>query len=120
MKAVTHVLALVFALSGVAKLAGLEFEVQAFARWGYPLWFMVAVGLAEVAGALALLMPRLRALAAAALSALMVGAVATHVIHAEWGMLTVATTILALSAWRAWQGRAEIAALARPATALRA
>lgn len=120
MTAVARILALVFALSGAAKLAGLEFEVQAFARWGYPLWFMVAVGAAEVTGALALLVPRLQALAAAALSALMVGAIGTHVIHAEWGMLAIASAIFALSAWRAWRGRAEIATLLRPATPLQA
>lgn len=113
MKVITFLLAFVFALSGAAKLAGLDFEVQAFVRWGYPLWFMVAVGAAEVAGAAALLTRRLAALAAAALAVLMLGAVWTHLLHAEWGMLAVAVTILALAAWRAWQGRGEIGAMAR-------
>lgn len=108
MKVLALVLALVFALSGTAKLAGLDFEVQAFARWGYPLWFMVAVGAAELAGAAALLVRRLSALAAAGLAALMVGAVSTHLLHAEWAMLALAMTILGLAAWRAWQGRSDI------------
>lgn len=111
MKAVTLLLALVFAASGVAKLVALDFEVQAFTRWGYPLWFMYATGAAELAGAVGLLVRRLSALAAAALAALMLGAVGTHVIHAEWGMLALATTILSLAAWRAWQGRWEIRSL---------
>lgn len=119
-KPLPFALALVFALSGGAKLAGLEFEVQAFTRWGYPLWFMFATGAVEVAGALALLMPRLRALAAGGLAAMMVGAVATHVVHAEWAMLALAATILALSAGVAWRGRAEIAALVRPRAVLQA
>jgi len=113
MKAVTYLLALVFALSGAAKLAGLPFEIEAFARWGYPLWFMYATGAIEVAGAVALLARRVSALAAAGLAAMMVGALGTHVIHAEWGMLAVASVIFGLSAWRAWRGRAEIGALLR-------
>jgi putative oxidoreductase len=120
MKAVTYILALIFALSGGAKLAGLEFEVQAFGRWGYPLWFMFAVGAAEFAGALALLVRRLSALAALALAALMLGALGTHVIHAEWGMLALASVILALCAWRAWRGRGDIAALVPASGALQA
>ena len=113
MKAITLLLALVFAASGVAKLAALDFEVQAFTRWGYPLWFMFAIGAAEAAVAAGLLMRRLSAMAAAALSGLMLGAVGTHVIHAEWGMLALASTILSLSVWRAWLGRREIGSLLR-------
>lgn len=111
MKAFSLLLALVFAASGLAKLAALDFEVQAFARWGYPLWFMFAIGAAELAGAVGLLLRRLSALASAALAALMLGAVGTHVLHAEWGMLALASAILSLAAWRAWQGRGEIRAL---------
>ena len=43
----------------------------------------------------------------------MIGAVATHVIHGEWGMLALAGTIMALAAWRAFSGRTEIGALSR-------
>ncbi|MDA6077694.1 DoxX family protein [Edwardsiella anguillarum] len=43
-------LLIIFLASGVAKLAGLAFEQAAFARWGYPLWFMYAVGAAETLG----------------------------------------------------------------------
>lgn len=101
---IPFVLALVFFASGAAKLAGLEFEVVAFERWGYPLWFMYLVGLIEVTGALFLLLRRTSALAGAGLAAFMTGAVGTHVIHAEWGMLVVATVIMLLSARHAWIG----------------
>ena len=50
MRFVTPILALVFLASGGAKLAGLDFEIQAFTRWGYPIWFMYLTGVAEVAG----------------------------------------------------------------------
>ncbi|NGP54478.1 DoxX family protein [Thioalkalivibrio sp. XN8] len=100
----TTLLVLVFFASGGAKLIGLQFEIEAFTRWGYPLWFMYLVGVIEVGGAVLLLVPRLTAPVAGGLAAFMLGAVATHVVHAEWGMLVVATTILLLAAWRAWAG----------------
>jgi len=43
---------------------------------------------------------------------MMIGAVATHVAHAEWGMLVAASVILVLSATRAWLGRDDIRELA--------
>lgn len=90
-----YVLAAIFLLSGGAKLAGLPFEIAAFERWGYPLWFMYAIGAAEVAGALALAINFLRHLAAPALSLLMLGAIGTHILHAEWPMMLIASTITA-------------------------
>lgn len=114
---ITALLSLIFVLSGSAKLAGLDFEIQAFERWGYALWFMYAIGVAEVAGGLALWWSRVSAWASAGLSLVMVGAVGTHLIHAEWGMLAVASAILGVSLWRTWQSRgvfsvAQTAALA--------
>ncbi len=111
-KALSAVLALIFLASGGAKLAGLEFEIAAFERWGYPMWFMVFIGVVEVIGGIGLLLPRLSALAGAALSAMMIGAMGTHVLHAEWGMLVAAAVIFTMSVARAYLGRHEIAALA--------
>ena len=108
---VSWILALIFLLSGGAKLAGLEFEIEAFTRWGYPLWFMYLVGTLEVAGGIALLVPRVSALGSAGLAAFMTGAVATHVVHAEWAMLVVALAIMLTAAWRARAGTSDILAL---------
>ena len=105
------VIAAIFLLSGGAKLAGLEFEIAAFERWGYPLWFMYLTGALEVLGGVGLWVKRVSALAAACLAALMIGAVATHVLHSEWGMLVAATVIMGLAATRAWLGRNAILAL---------
>lgn len=110
-KVVTYVLALIFLLSGGAKLAGLEFELRAFERWGYPLWFMYMTGVLEVAGGIAILIPRISALASACLAALMIGAVGTHILNAEWPMMVLATLILLTAAWRAMKGCGEIKAL---------
>ena len=97
MKIITYILALVFIASGGAKLAGLDFEIQAFTRWGYPIEFMYFIGLAEVAGGLALVLNILKKYAAIGLSLVMVGAIGTHVIHNEWPMLAIATVIFILS-----------------------
>lgn len=104
----SYLLALIFLASGTAKLLGLPFELEAFARWGYPLWFMYLTGVLEVAGGIALLWPRFSALASLCLAGLMIGAVATHVMHAEWPMMMLAAGILALAAWRGWVGRADL------------
>lgn len=108
----TAVLALIFLASGGAKLLQLEFETAAFARWGYPTWFMLSSGALEVAGALGLLAGLLRGpnasalhrLAAAGLALLMLGAIATHLRFAEWPMAAVASAICAGCACLAWRG----------------
>jgi len=104
----SYILALIFAVSGVAKLLSLPFEVEAFARWGYPPAFMYFTGVLEVAGAIGLLIPKLSALASLCLAALMLGAIGTHIIHGEWPMLAIATVIALLAVWRGWSDRAEI------------
>jgi hypothetical protein len=62
----------------------------------------------EVAGGIGLLISRLSSLSASGLALMMVGAVATHIIHVEIGMLVVASIILLLAAIRAWIGRQDI------------
>lgn len=99
------ILTIIFFMSGAAKLASLDFELQAFERWGYPLWFMYLVGFIEVSGAVVLLIKPLRASAAAGLSLFMLGPIVTHVLHAEWGMMGVALVLMLFAGWIAWQWR---------------
>jgi putative oxidoreductase len=113
----TLLLLLIFVASGSAKLASLQFELVAFARWGYPLWAMYLIGVVEVLGGLLLLWPRFTSLVAAGLGCFMFGAIATHVVHAEWPMTGVATAIMALGLWRGWLGREDVRALLAPGAA---
>lgn len=113
MRITSYVLALIFAASGGAKLLSLPFEVDAFARWGYPPAFMYVTGTLEVLGAIGLLIPRLSSLASLCLAALMLGAIGTHLLHGEWPMLAVAFAIMFTSAWHGWVGRADILKLTR-------
>jgi len=101
-------LILLFTLQGGAKVMGAEHEVVAFTeRWGYPLWFMYAVGVLELAGAAGLLLPSLRAWAALGLVGLMLGAISTHVRVAEWFALPLPLTALAFALWVAWVSRGQ-------------
>src|SRR5213083_2473914 len=63
--------------SGAPKLVGESYAVQIFDDLGAP-WLRFVVGVLEVAGGIALLIPRLAGLAAACLVALMVGATAAQ------------------------------------------
>jgi uncharacterized membrane protein YphA (DoxX/SURF4 family) len=119
-KVLSILLALIFLASGLAKLASLEFELVAFERWGYPIWFMYSIGAVEVLGGLGLLIQRLSAAAAAALALMMIGAIATHVIHSEWGMLAAAAAIFLATVARAYLGRREFRSLIVQPTNLQA
>ncbi|NRP35803.1 hypothetical protein XMD579_000611 [Marinobacterium sp. xm-d-579] len=96
-KLITPLITLIFVASGSAKLLGLEFELEAFERWGYPLWFMYFTGVVEVIGGLVIWVKRLRLITSVGLNCVMIGAVATHLLNAEWPMLGVATVILILT-----------------------
>src|SRR5438874_1958335 len=64
----TVLVGLQFALIGGAKLLGEQQQVDNFIHWGYPTWFLMLVGVAEVAGALLLLVPRVATIGAALLA----------------------------------------------------
>ena len=84
-------LAALFAIQGAVKLGGSKVWISRFAAWGYPDHFYLVVGLAEVSGAILLLIPRLASFGVLLLIAVMVGATGTHLIHHE---PQVATTLV--------------------------
>lgn len=67
-------LALMFAMAGLAKVFGDQAMVEMFATIGIGQWFRYVVGVLEIAGALGVLIPRLSGLAALGLGCLTVGA----------------------------------------------
>jgi uncharacterized membrane protein YphA (DoxX/SURF4 family) len=73
------VVGLMFVGGGLAKLFGDATMVTLFDEIGAGDWLRYFVGACEVAGGIGLLVPRLCGLAAAALSALVVGAIVTNV-----------------------------------------
>ncbi len=73
------VLAAAFLAAGGAKLAGAAPLVAVYETIGVGQWFRYVTGIFEIGGAIALLTPRLSALAAPWLMCIMVGAIITHV-----------------------------------------
>lgn len=78
--ALQAMLALMFAMAGLAKVFGDPAMVEMFATIGIGQWFRYVVGALEIAGAVGVLVPRLSGLAALGLACLMVGATLTNVL----------------------------------------
>jgi putative oxidoreductase len=77
------ILATVFVLAALPKLLGIDAMSEAFVEWNYPPEFMYVIGLMEIAGALAILVPAAARAGFAILLFVMCGAVVTHVIAGE-------------------------------------
>src|SRR5437773_10344637 len=74
-------LALVCLRSGWLKVTGNIFWVRDFHRWGYPDWFRIAVGIAELTSTVLLLVPRLAGYGASLFVLVILGATYTHDTH---------------------------------------
>jgi len=98
-------LAALFLFAGGQKLVGAGGTVEHFADWGYPPWFRLLIGLIEVAGGLALLVPSVAFYAAGALGVVMIGAIYTLLTKSAPGIPAPIVCLLAL---------AFIASLRRP------
>ena len=94
-------LALTFAMAGLAKVFGAPAMVQMFATIGIGQWFRYVVGALELAGAAGVLIPRLSGLAALGLVCLMAGATLTNVLVLGTSPLPP-IGLLAVSALVAW------------------
>ena len=98
--AISLLLAFVFIVAGVPKLAGTEGHVRHFVVWGYPDWFRVVVGAIETTSAVLLLVPRLAFFGAIGIAMIMAGATYTHVVRVpeEAGRAPFTLSLLALAA----------------------
>ena len=74
-------LAIGFAMAAIGKLSGAANET--FVGWGYAPWFATLIGVLEIAGALLLLVPKTTRVAILGLTAIMLGAVYTHLVNGE-------------------------------------
>jgi uncharacterized membrane protein YphA (DoxX/SURF4 family) len=79
--AASIITALGIGLAGVAKFAAPGRWQELFAAWGFPQWFLPVAGAIEVAGAVALLIPRLSLYGVLLLGGVMIGAIVTLLIH---------------------------------------
>ena len=90
-------LALVCLRSGWLKVTGNIFWVRDFHRWGYPDWFRIVVGIAELISMVLLLVPRFASYGASLFVVVMLGAIYTHATHNESSRLPFNLFLLALS-----------------------
>ena len=74
-------LGLVFVIAGTSKLAGMEATVEAFTRFGYPIWFLYVVGFIEFVGGAGMVIQPVTRFAALLLFPIMLGAIGTHLLH---------------------------------------
>ena len=102
------VISLVFGLSGLAKLAGMEFEVEAFESWGFPMGAMYAVGVFELLGALGIWIDRMSAFVGLCLCGLALGALGTQLLFEDWLMAGVTAVILVIVCHYTWRQRDEL------------
>lgn len=76
-------LALLFIMAGVQKVAGSKMHTEAFTKWGYPQWFRVVTGVIELGAAVLLIIGYWNSTAAiigaAILVAVGIGGVITHI-----------------------------------------
>lgn len=102
-------LAALFVVAGLMKLAATDFEVSSFGHFGYALWFMHVIGGIELAGGLMLLAPSLAALGALAMMPIMVGAAFTHLLAGDPLVAAVPPiVVLILLGWLAYARRSDI------------
>jgi len=80
----TVLMAMLFVMQGIFKLQPNSPWPQMFKNWGFPAGSVLIVGAIELLAGIALLVPRIAAYAAATLALVMLGAAATHLLHAEW------------------------------------
>ena len=90
-------LAVLFGLQAWMKLSSSPTWVARFRAWGYPEHFYLVVGLMELLGAVALVVPRLVRFGVGMLLVVMVGATATHLLHREVQVITGLVLIALLS-----------------------
>jgi uncharacterized membrane protein len=105
-------LAVTYLAVAMPKLTAQPAAVTGFADIGFSTTGMYVIGVLEVAGAVALLIPRLCGLAALAFVGLMIGAVTVTVLHLGAGATILPGTLLVLVAIVAWARRDRTRALA--------
>lgn len=94
---ITLFLALICLRSGWLKVMGNIFWVRDFHRWGYPDWFRIMVGIAELTSMALLLVPRFASYGASLFAAVMLGAMFTHYTHDEASRLPFNLLLITLS-----------------------
>jgi hypothetical protein len=99
----------VFLAAAGMKFAAVPFEVAGFTHFGYPVWFMYAVGAVQLIGAILLWTRGCVGYGALLLSVLMVGAVGSHLLAGDPALMPLpAFVLLILLGGVAYARRSEL------------
>lgn len=88
------VLAGVFVMTGFNKVTGAEMMIETFESFSYPTWTMYLLGGLELLSAVGLLIPRTRILASGILTFILIGAVGSHLIYAQYAAIPFPAVLL--------------------------
>ena len=100
-------IAVFFIRAAWEKLVGVPSALAPFSEFGWPLWMANATALAEILGAVALVIPRVRHLGGLLLTAIMVGAAFTNIANGHPDYLWVNALLACGSLLLAWQGQRQ-------------
>lgn len=102
----TLALTAVFLMAGRMKVTANPMMVMGFDSYGYPLWFMLFIGYAELFGAISLWLKRWALYGAMGLSLILLGATFTHLRMGDpiamAGPAYTLTPLMILATWYHW------------------
>ncbi len=91
--------------SGLSKLTDGASWTERFQTWGLPESMVMVIGVVEVVGAVALLVPVTRFYGAALVVGTMVGAVFVHMVANEWGQVFFPFAVAGVASISGWWAR---------------
>jgi putative oxidoreductase len=94
---VTLLLAALSILVGTIKFTQAASWDRAFVAWGHPSWLRPVVGVAEIGSGALVLVPPLAVYGAATMGIVMMGALATHIVHGEFNRVPPPLLLLTFS-----------------------
>ncbi|HLU93275.1 MAG TPA: DoxX family protein [Membranihabitans sp.] len=104
----TGAVAIIYLFTGLRKLIGYESVVADFESWGFHPAFMYIIGITELAGAIALMIPKARIPAITGLGVVMLGAIGTHIYSEEYYQILLPLALLLLLISLLFMSRKEI------------
>ena len=91
--------ALFLVVGGLANIVGPAALRRDYARWGYPAWFRFVTGLLLAAAGISIILPALFWCGLVLAALVTLAAVATLLVHREYGHTPPSLVLLALLAW---------------------
>jgi hypothetical protein len=107
-------LAVFFVVGSLSNIIAPGSIYEEYLKWGYPRWFHFVTGSVELTAAILIFLAPSRLLGAALGCTVMLAALATVIIHGEYGHAVpplVAVTLSFVVGWISWRKRMALAAM---------